>query len=32
VKALTDWLAEFKTFARAQFKDRPDVLKRWGIK
>jgi hypothetical protein len=27
-----DWVAEFRTFAKAQFKDRPDVLKRWGIK
>ena len=31
VKALTDWLVEFKAFARAQFKDQRDVLKRWGI-
>jgi len=28
---LADWLAEFKTFAKAQFKDRPDILKRWGF-
>jgi len=27
-----DWVAEFRTFAKAQFTDRPDVLKRWGIK
>jgi len=30
-KVLFDWLVEFKAFARAQFKDRPDILKRWGI-
>jgi hypothetical protein len=29
---LADWVAEFKTFAKAQFKDRPDILKRWGLK
>lgn len=28
---LFDWVAEFKMFAKNQFKDRPDVLKRWGI-
>ncbi len=31
-QALADWLAEFKTFAKVQFKDQPDVLKRWGFK
>ncbi len=31
VAALSAWLAEFKTFAKAQFKDRPDILKRWGF-
>ena len=30
-RALFDWLVEFKAFARAQFKDRPNILKRWGI-
>lgn len=29
---LNDWLVEFKAFAKVQFKDRPDVLKSWGIK
>ena len=28
---LFDWVAEFKLFAKSQFKDRPEVLKRWGI-
>ncbi len=31
-QAVFDWVAEFRMFAKAQFKDRPDVLKRWGIK
>jgi hypothetical protein len=30
--ALNDWLVEFKAFAKVQFKDQPDVLKRWGLK
>ncbi len=30
-KALFDWLAEFKAFAKAQFKDRPDIGKRLGL-
>ena len=29
---LNAWLVEFKAFAKVQFKDQPDVLKRWGIK
>jgi hypothetical protein len=31
-QALTDWLVEFKAFAKVQFKDQPDLLKRWGLK
>jgi hypothetical protein len=31
-QALNDWVVEFKAFAKVQFKDRPDVLKRWGLK
>ena len=27
-----DWVAEFRMFAKAEFKDQPDVLKRWGLK
>ena len=27
-KALKDWMNEYRAFARAQFKDRPEVLKR----
>ena len=30
-RVLFDWLVEFKAFARAQFKERPNILKRWGI-
>ena len=32
LKELNDWLVEFKAFARAQFVERPDLLKRWGVK
>jgi hypothetical protein len=32
VAALSAWLVEFKAFAKVQFKDRPDILKRWGRK
>lgn len=32
VKALFDWYAEFKAFALVQFQDRPDILKRLGLK
>jgi len=31
-QSLTDWLVEFKAFAKVQFKDQPDLLKRWGLK
>jgi hypothetical protein len=31
-QALTDWLVEFKAFAKVQFKDQPELLKRWGLK
>ncbi len=31
ITALSTWLTEFKAFAKAQFKDRPDILKRWGL-
>ncbi len=31
-QALSDWFVEFKAFAKVQFKDRPDLLKRWGVK
>jgi hypothetical protein len=30
-KELFDWVSEFKVFAKAQFKDHPDALKRWGF-
>jgi hypothetical protein len=30
--ALNAWFVEFKAFAKVQFKDRPDLLKRWGLK
>ncbi len=30
-QALFDWVAEFKMFAKGQFGDRPDILKRWGL-
>ena len=29
---LAAWVREFKAFAKAQFSDRPDLLKRWGLK
>jgi len=29
---LFDWVAEFRTFAKAEFKDHPEILKRWGFK
>jgi len=32
VKVLFDWYAEFKAFALVQFQDRPDILKRLGLK
>jgi hypothetical protein len=28
---LFDWEAEFRMFAKGQFGDRPEILKRWGI-
>ena len=31
-QALADWFVEFKAYAKVQFKDRPEILKRWGIK
>ncbi len=28
---LFDWMSEFRMYAKAQFKDRPEILRRWGI-
>lgn len=30
-QALRDWVAEFTMFAKGQFGDRPEILKRWGL-